>query len=254
MEFMDASFLDALPGLLFLAAGLAALLWARRFAFAAALFLIPLLPVLNLVPIGEVLAERFLYLPVAGVGLAFGLLIQRLAKGRALHVVLGLGAVLLLLFGVLTVKQVEVWTDHFALWSHGVAADPEDPQARMGLGLALLKKGVLHGESNALSELKKTRELNPNYKPDIILYNIARTYEQMGKLEEAFQHYEESLQHNPFSSLALEAVLNLNQNAPNGPGSFLTPDQKMNRIERLLRLTREKEKRDELLERFKDRS
>jgi tetratricopeptide (TPR) repeat protein len=211
LEFTEAGPMDYVPALLFIAASLAAFRLSRRFSFCACLFLIPLVPVLNLVPIGEVLAERFLYLPMAGAGLAFGLLAARWIQGRFSRPGTALAALLLAGFGFMTVRQVDVWTDHYSLWSHAVAVDPANPQAHLGLGVALIRKGHLEGEGSALEELKTAQALNPNYKPELVAYNLGRVYEGLDRFEEAMKHYQDAIRHNPFYTLALQGALDLDR-------------------------------------------
>ncbi|MEK7216579.1 MAG: hypothetical protein AAB289_13390, partial [Chloroflexota bacterium] len=120
----------------FLLVGLLIFAWRRRktspiASFAAALFLLPLLPVSNILPIESVLNERFLYCSVIGLGLLLGqaaaLGLNRVERrgvsrdwgdsplGRGI-LAAGLAA-LFLAYGGLTVNRNRVWKDTVSLAS-----------------------------------------------------------------------------------------------------------------------------------------
>ncbi len=251
LEFQDATALDYLPVLLFLSAGLILAFTNRRFAFAWCLFFIPLIPVLNLIPIGELVAERFLYFPMTGAGLAFGLAAASLGKRRKVIAFQAIATALLVVFAWCTVLQAAVWKDHFTLWSHAVLSDPDDPQAHFGLGVVLIKKGRIEGEGGALAELMKTRTLNPNYKPELVSFHLGRAHEAMGREVEAMGYYEEALERTPLFTLALEHALDLDRNAKEKDGIGLLSKEKQGEyLARLLRLTRDPVRQSEYRRKF----
>jgi tetratricopeptide (TPR) repeat protein len=123
---------DSIIGLALLAA--AFLFFRRDRAVRAALVAFPvaLLTVLNLVPIQETLAERFLYLPSVFVCIALGALLAKpllrelAARGRAsLSLLLPVAAVAALLGGCWYWNPV--FDDAMSLWRHNVALAPELP-------------------------------------------------------------------------------------------------------------------------------
>lgn len=201
LEFMDSTLISCAPAAGFLILVLIALFFSKRAALASAFFLVPLIPVLNLVPIGELLAERFLYLPIAGVCMAAGLFFEkmRLWKGALFTGLLGACV-------VLTVAQTEVWTNHFTLWSHGTAMDEKNPQPHLGLAAALITMG--QGEK-ALERLRTVQELNPNYKPEQVHFNLGRAYEALGRNDEAIDHYELATDRSPYNLGYLKKLLDL---------------------------------------------
>lgn len=135
--------LEAWLSLVVIVALLAAAIWRRRrdslMFFAAGFFGITLLPSSNLLTIiGSIMAERFLYLPSIGFGIALAALIhragQRFGNERAAFAA---SALLMLAFGVRTFARNEDWRDELSLWSSDVAAAPDSFKVRKGLGSAL---------------------------------------------------------------------------------------------------------------------
>jgi tetratricopeptide (TPR) repeat protein len=106
---------------------LPALWYARawRAAFACALFLVPLAPVLNLVyRTGETFAERFLCLPLAGFALAASIGCQRLGR-RAPALATGALGLLAVLLGSASFGRAHDWTSQARLYAAQLADAPE---------------------------------------------------------------------------------------------------------------------------------
>lgn len=112
-------------------------------AFSILWFFILLLPVLNLVPKGIFLAERYLFLPLASLSLIVAWMWRRLRAEEAAYPVLraaGLGLVLsaICVLGVLSFSRSLVWRDSVSLWSVTLEHPMANPTAYDQLGLAYL--------------------------------------------------------------------------------------------------------------------
>jgi hypothetical protein len=177
IEYQRHEFLLADPWNLAAAAALVGLviwLWNRRRTLALGLTLIPLalFPVLNLLPIGEAFAERFLYLPSVGLCLAAGALFelrarQELASGRGLGP--SVAVVLLILLAALPAcrSAVAVFRDDLSLWRHAARIAPDLPLVRYNLGLFLDRAGQHLPEDRdhpgCIAELRASLELDPGH-------------------------------------------------------------------------------------------
>jgi tetratricopeptide (TPR) repeat protein len=135
-------------------------LWAlarRRTAPATGLlwFLGTLLPVLQLVPIPERFAERFLYLPAIGVFLFLAGLFRTLAA-RSPRVAWGGAAALLALLGAGTLARNRDWLTPLDLWGSAARAQPRCARAHLGHGHALRDAGRLR---DAAAEYSRALEV-----------------------------------------------------------------------------------------------
>ena len=226
----------ALPLVLVTAAWVA---WSlrRRRPTGLWLLLIPLalLPVLNLVPIGETFAERFLYLPsaffclaVAG-GLAALARVERRGRGLGLSLVLGL-----LLLGAAWPAcraAVSVWRDDLTLWAHAAAVAPDDPHARYNHGMFLDAAGRHVTEDvtrpSAAHELSASLRLEPRHRyagfAHQMLGNLALagTGAAAPNLSSAARHYREALRLLPALG---DAAVNLAVVSLQAPG-LVPPDE-----------------------------
>ncbi|MEW5800729.1 MAG: tetratricopeptide repeat protein [bacterium] len=162
-------FVYALLLLLFLG-GLVLLWWRgkRHLAFPGIWFLITLLPVANLVPTSTQMADRYMYLPSVGYGLAFGLIAFaciRWARSRESRGLLQ-AVCILLLAGVivsycsLTLARNRVWRDDRSLWEDALAQDPNNHWAATFLANTyMIEAQKTPGPQEREESLQKAREL-----------------------------------------------------------------------------------------------
>lgn len=102
--------------------------------------LLALVPVSNLIPMMQYLAERFLYLPLVGIALAAGTIFARV-RGRAWIVAFVGVAALFVWYGWLDIQRRGVWRDEVALFSATVGDAPYVLRPRRNLATALLRAG-----------------------------------------------------------------------------------------------------------------
>ncbi len=141
---------------------------ARVVAFGLGWFLLALLPVSNLLPIPIPAAERFLYLPLAGVALAlagaFGWLAEKRPR-QAVPVGAALAGLLVVFVG-LTNRRHADWRDDQTLWLATVATNPRSCGAQSAVGGNLLSQGMATGDAKTLRQSIRRQELALALCPD----------------------------------------------------------------------------------------
>lgn len=118
----------------------------RRMLIAITLIVVPLLPVSNVIPIYRAAADRYLYLPMAGVTVAVGLLLDApwLAGRERLRSRLLIGVIVAdILLGVGCMARQKVWSDQLALWTDTFRKNPVAYTAAVGFAEALREAGRL---------------------------------------------------------------------------------------------------------------
>jgi tetratricopeptide (TPR) repeat protein len=180
-----------------------------------AVFLLGLGPVSNLVPIGEISAERFLYLPSLGFALILGSLFAsalsakfpavrqtsfgennfRFNKSSPLPGVLAVVLVAVVAaFAVRTVTRNMDWKTDEILFAKTAEAAPNSYRALLGVGMAHQR----HGRTQqAIEAYKKALEIKPDYAD--ALSNLAGIYAQQRNIDEAARLLERALQAAPGS-------------------------------------------------------
>jgi hypothetical protein len=129
----------------------------RVVALGLAWFGLALAPVSNLIPIPVPAAERFLYLPLAGIALAVAAAAGSEAAAR--RGVAAAGLLALAAFAVLVNLRHAVWHDNQALWSATLAVNPRSCGAHSAVGGDLLAQGLDLGTPELLREAAAHEQL-----------------------------------------------------------------------------------------------
>jgi hypothetical protein len=162
------------PAALAVVAFVAAIALAARrgqggIAFGLGWFALALGPVSNFIPVPIPAAERFLTLPLAGVGLAAaaaaGALSERLPARpwRAARVA---GVVVLAAFVVVINARHAAWHDDETLWADTVAVNPRACGAQSAVGGTLLSRGIAERSVDLLREAVAHQQLALSLCPD----------------------------------------------------------------------------------------
>jgi tetratricopeptide (TPR) repeat protein len=179
----------------------------------AGIFLLGLGPVANVIPIGEISAERFLYFPSIGFALVFGGIFSsalttrfqalrrtvgndhaeviRMSRGYA-GVLCAVLAVAMVAFAARTVTRNPDWKTEDVLFVKTAAGAPESFRAQLGVGNVNRRQGRLDA---AVAAYKKALVLKPDYAD--ALSNLAGVYVQQGKIDEALPLLENALRAAP---------------------------------------------------------
>ncbi len=107
-------------------------------------YLITLLPVVGIVQIGsQAHADRYTYVPLIGIFLAFSFLAEELIARwhPARRLILVTAATLLAALFTLTVAQVHVWKDNLTLFKNAFTIDAQNPVALMEFGQEYASRG-----------------------------------------------------------------------------------------------------------------
>ncbi len=169
---------------------------SKTLFFAVVWFLVCLLPVLNIVPIENIMAERYLCLPVIGYCMITGNLLTRCGNKTGFFVKYRIAVVLLILvlaaFSFRTVQRNMVWIDQTVLWTNTAKTSPESFKAHNNLGNIYRNEGRL---DEAVAEFRYAILLYDDYVD--AHNNLGVTYRKKGMLKAAMEEYKRALQINP---------------------------------------------------------
>lgn len=155
-----------------LAAILALLVWKRDrrgfVLFGLALALLVLGPTSSILPIQDPIAERRMYLPMAGVAIAIVPLALRFppADRTFLMALCGLG----ILYAVVSHQRAQVWSSAIALWSDTVRQSPGKFRPRFWLGQAYLTAGRC---ADAIREFDRASQLAAKPDPELHFFRAS---------------------------------------------------------------------------------
>ncbi|RMF91025.1 MAG: tetratricopeptide repeat protein [Nitrospinota bacterium] len=168
-------------------------------AFSLAWIVVTLLPVLNLIPIGDYMAERFLYLPSVGFAWAGGYGLAQWytwkRRGALSWLAAGMALLVLVFYSTQTIRRNADWRDPIAFWTKTVQSAPQSARAALLLSMAYYEQGYY---TEAIPWYKRAVELDPTIQEEAPI--LGALYYRVGKLDEAIQAYQAALEFAPRSA------------------------------------------------------
>lgn len=195
--------------------GIAGLIYFFRSKFtplmrlAIGLFVVPLLPVLNLQVFHYeyIVQDRYLYLPSIGFVLFIGCILEKLwtAEKKVLQQAATATALILCLtYAAGTILQNRVWHSAINLWSRAAEIKPNSWSIYYNLGLAYYQNNDYEA---AISNLNNSLNYQSFDRSDSLIYNNRGLAEQgLGKRDDAKKGFQKALEIDPKS---FEATVNL---------------------------------------------
>ena len=150
------------PQVLISVAVIAGYLWLVRWSYAhkrimffgLVWFLIALLPVSHIIPFPQMMADRFLYIPVIGLLTALTAVTPGFNGGKVFLVV-----PVIAMLSFLSADRTQIFQDDFQLWQASVSKNPNNTRSMMYLGISHLQKG---NTDRALELLQQARAIEPD--------------------------------------------------------------------------------------------
>ncbi|MBW2183759.1 MAG: tetratricopeptide repeat protein [Deltaproteobacteria bacterium] len=163
-------------------------------AFGGIWFFITLLPVCQIFPHHELLAEHYLYLPSYGFCLITALLFNKLLEetGRP-PLIIAILIAIILLFSLRIIDRNRDWKDGMALWSKTVRTVPRCVRAQNNLGVEYLSVKK-YKESH--THLEAALAIKPNYAE--AHNNLGLVYKEQGLYDHAISSFTEAIRYNIF--------------------------------------------------------
>ena len=188
-------------------------------SFSIGLFLIPLIPVSNIVPIAAIMAERYLYLPVFGFSLFVSyLVVATFEKDFKKWVTIIIRSCILVLlvsllsgYTILSFLRNNDWQDAKTLWSKTLKSVPQSTIAHHNLGVAYSTEGQA---DKAINEFKIASATNTK-KVATIPLNLGLAYLKNGQIDLAKEEFQRALEFDPNLSEAYYQLGNLAQKNEN---------------------------------------
>jgi Tfp pilus assembly protein PilF len=168
----------------------------KRIIFGNAFFLINILPVLQLTPIGEtIVADRYVYIPSIGIfylmGEGFVWLYTKRTKYMRLMKIF-LSAILICIISILTLltwKRCRVWKDSLTLWNDVLDKYPNAIMAYHNRGVTFLERKEY---TKAISDFNHVINFVSDYDRRTIYLYLATLYRAVGRNERAVASYKKA--------------------------------------------------------------
>jgi len=182
----------------------------KRFIFGILWFFLAIIPVMNIIPLVNIIAERYLYIPAAGfciiVGEAFSHTLSKVHQTRKLKIIHRFyqkensgkylthqipSILLISLFMIIfagniyfTTKRNNDWKNDTSLWSKTLIISPSSVRAHNNLGVLHMKQGKLN---DAIKEFETVVSLDNSHKN--AHNNLGMAYYKKSLIEEAEREF-----------------------------------------------------------------
>ncbi len=175
----------------------------KKISFGLIWFFVTLIPVYNIIPIFNPIAERYLYLPAIGFCIVFALIWQFILQSK--NVVFRRSAYIILLivlgnYSTMTIIRNFDWKDKESLWTKTMLTTPDHWGSHNGMGIIYLERQEY---DLALREFMTALKLKKELK---VYYNIGVVYWEKGELDEALKWWQLVLQKNPIHIKAANGI------------------------------------------------
>ena len=170
----------------------------RLIAFGIFWFFITLSVESSIIPIKDVIFEHRVYLPSIGLIVAIStsvfMVVENLKDRRKSidRVVIGVLAVIVVVLTGTTYARNIIWKDEVSLWEDVVSKSPKNERGYNNLGYTYQSLGFL---DKALEHYQTAIKLNPDYYMAYV--NLGNTYQSSGFLDKAIKNYQTALKLNP---------------------------------------------------------
>ncbi|MEO0095832.1 MAG: tetratricopeptide repeat protein [candidate division WOR-3 bacterium] len=165
--------------------------YTKVLVFSLVLYLILMLPVLQLIPAGQILADRYAYLSITGflfiIANFIFYLYQQLNKimKNLFQVII---IFVFIILGYLSYNQCRIWKNSYTLWTNVIDNFPS-------VVVAYNQRGIFLGENkdyqNAINDFTKALSINPKY---VSAYtNRGNIYSNLGQYTLALEDYNQAL-------------------------------------------------------------
>lgn len=174
-------------------------------AYGIAFYLLSLSLVSNIIfPVGTNLSERFLFMPSAGLVLAFSWWMhENLWKVGLKRLFIAINLAILLLLGWKTLDRNKAWASNATLFFTDIAISGNSAKLRNAVGGEKIRLSTLEKDEEkakgmlleAIEHLNKAIEIHPLYKNAYLLLGNAHFY--LKNFDESISNYEKSLALDP---------------------------------------------------------
>lgn len=172
----------------------------KGMTFGLLFFAVTLIPVYNIYPITHPFADRYLYLPLAGIIIFFmsaaHLSVDKLKHRTSLP---AFYIATLCMFSLLVIGRSKVWENDFSLWADSVKKMPDSNLAHTNFGIALVNQGRF---DEGIKEFKTALSMKPRYPIAYTHNELGYAYYRTGKIDAAEREFYIALVLNPNYSTA----------------------------------------------------
>ena len=176
---------------------------SKYFIFALLFSIITYLPVSNLIPLVNTVADRYMYMTMIGFSFMFGLIVLKIFEiNKKLAYMFFVSLMILFICG--SFERGKTYSNSYLLYSDAIQKSPNNVRTVYNMGVAFFANNEY---DKAIQQFEKAFKINPFYFTDRNWFITALSYDKLGNKDMALKYYHKSLLLNPSDNEIKEAFL-----------------------------------------------
>ena len=158
-----------------------------RFSILA--LIVAYLPVSNLIPLVNTVADRYMYYPMIFVSILFGLLYLKLQKFINPKLLISFIIILFVINTAISYDRGTVFNNQYSLYFDAITKNPNHPRALYNMAVAYYGNKEYE---KSLALLDRLSSINPNYNRESVWFITGKNYKDLKDNEKAKEYYMKS--------------------------------------------------------------
>jgi tetratricopeptide (TPR) repeat protein len=154
--------------------------------FAIVALIIAYLPVSNLIPLVNTVADRYMYYPMIFVSMLFGLLVIKLQKLINFKLLITFVILLFIVNTAISYDRGTVYNNQYSLYYDAILKNPNHPRALYNMAVAYYDNKKYE---KSLELLNRLSIINPSYNKELVWFITGNNYKSLKDNETAKQYY-----------------------------------------------------------------
>jgi tetratricopeptide (TPR) repeat protein len=155
----------------------------------------------SIFPIGDVIFEHRLYLPLMGFSIAVVYILVFFLAEKRRKLLLILLTLIILVYAGATYKRNYIWNSEYGLWKDVITKSPGKARPWCNLGYVVLNMDSL---DQAKRYFEKSLQVDPHY--PMALNNLGYTLQKKGDFQTALKYFLQAIEHAPNYTNALDNI------------------------------------------------
>lgn len=154
--------------------------------FSILAFIVAYLPVSNLIPLVNTVADRYMYYPMIFVSILFGFLSLKLQKFINPKLLISFIIILFVVNTAISYDRGTVFNNQYSLYFDTITKNPNHPRAVYNMAVAYYENKEYE---KSIELLNKLSTINPSYNKELVWFIMGKNYKDLKDNKKAKEYY-----------------------------------------------------------------
>lgn len=174
--------------------------------FSILTIIVAYLPVSNIVPLINTIADRYMYYPMIFVSILFGLLIVKLQKFINPRLLMVFIIILFAINTAISYDRGNVYNNQYSLYLDAISKNSNHSRIIYNMAIAYYDNKEYE---NSLKLLDKLSNINPSYSRELVWFMTGKNYESLNDNETAKKYYMKAFLLSPHNQELLDKFISM---------------------------------------------